>query len=314
MSHDHAEGIRKVSFGLWMAAALLCLGTLGAGCGSVPLGEGEPTDTTSVVTTSSATGPGSSTTVEGTSTTLGGGEEKQLQLSVYLCGPDEKLWPVRREVADTAATGKAAVEALLEGPTAAEEEADLGTCIPDGTTFLGLDVQDGVATVDLSQEYASGGGSLSMGLRLAQVIFTLTQFPEVQAVRFQLDGETVDTFGGEGIIIDRPVGRAEFEDSSPAILVESPAFGDTVASPVRVWGSANVYEAVFQLNIVDWDGKIVAEETVTASSGTGTRGTFDVTVPFSVDMAGRGALIVFVYSAKDGSQVNVREIPLTIEK
>ena len=221
---------------------------------------------------------------------------------------------MRREVADTAATGKAAVEALLEGPTAAEEEADLGTCIPDGTTFLGLDVQDGVATVDLSQEYASGGGSLSMGLRLAQVIFTLTQFPEVQAVRFQLDGETVDTFGGEGIIIDRPVGRAEFEDSSPAILVESPAFGDTVASPVRVWGSANVYEAVFQLNIVDWDGKIVAEETVTASSGTGTRGTFDVTVPFSVDMAGRGALIVFVYSAKDGSQVNVREIPLTIEK
>jgi len=265
--------------------------------------------------TSSTEVQASSTTTVGTSTTVDGGDQKEpLELSVYLCGPDEKLWPVHREVPYTAATGKTAMEALLGGPTAAEEEAGLGSCIPDGTAFLGLDIEDGIATVDLSREYASGGGSLSMGLRLAQVIFTLTQFPEVTAVRFQVEGETVDTFGGEGIILDGPVGRVDFEDSSPAILVESPALGDTITSPVRVRGSANVYEATFQLNLVDWDGKIIAEETVTASSGTGTRGTFDVTVPFSVDMAGRGALIVFVYSAKDGSQVNVREIPLTIQK
>ena len=51
-----------------------------------------------------------------------------------------------------------------------------------------------------------------------------------------------------------------------------------------------------------------------ASSGTGTRGTFDVTVPFSVDKAGLGALIVFSDSPKDGSNINVVEIPLHLNK
>ena len=46
--------------------------------------------------------------------------------------------------------------------------------IPDGTEVLGVDISDGVATVDLSEEFASGGGSLSMQLRVAQVVFTST--------------------------------------------------------------------------------------------------------------------------------------------
>jgi germination protein M len=51
-----------------------------------------------------------------------------------------------------------------------------------------------------------------------------------------------------------------------------------------------------------------------ASSGTGTRGTFDVTIPFTVDKTGLGGLIVFAESAKDGSQIDVVEIPLQLKK
>ena len=76
---------------------------------------------------------------------------------------------------------------------------------------------------------------------------------------------------------------------------------------------SNVFEAVFRINIVNWDGLIIADEVVKASSGTGTRGTFDVTIPFTVDKAGRGALIVFAESPKDGSQIDVVEIPLQLE-
>jgi hypothetical protein len=179
---------------------------------------------------------------------------------------------------------------------------------------LGLDIVDGIATVDLSAEYASGGGTLSMTMRLAEVVFTLTQFPTVEGVNFKLDGKPVEVFGGEGLILDHPLSRSDYEELSPAILVESPTLGNTVGSPLRVRGSANVFEAVFIVNIINSNGLIIADQVVTATSGTGTRGTFDVTIPFTVDQAGLGGLIVFSESPKDGSQINVVEIPLQLEK
>ena len=51
-----------------------------------------------------------------------------------------------------------------------------------------------------------------MQMRLAQVVYTLTQFPTVSAVRFSLDGAPVDVFSSEGIVLDHPVGRTDYED------------------------------------------------------------------------------------------------------
>jgi spore germination protein GerM len=56
----------------------------------------------------------------------------------------------------------------------------IGTLVPADTRRLGLDISGGTATIDLSSEYQSGGGSPSMTARLAQVVYTLTQFPIVK--------------------------------------------------------------------------------------------------------------------------------------
>jgi spore germination protein GerM len=247
------------------------------------------------------------------STAPTGGSKDKMTVRVYF-SQGEKICAASRVIDYTQQTGAAAMRALLEGPTAAEKEAGMVSNIPDGTTFLGLSIDDGVATVDLSAEYGSGGGSLSMMMRLAEVVFTLTQFPTVEGVSFKLDGKAIDVLGGEGIIIDHPMTREDYEDLSPAILVETPTLGQTVRSPMHITGTANVFEAVFRVNIVNWDGLIIADEVVMASSGTGTRGTFDVTIPFELDRAGLGALIVFSESPKDGSQINVVEIPLQLEE
>ena len=146
------------------------------------------------------------------------------------------------------------------------------------------------------------------------MVFTVTQFPTVQRVQFRLDGKAITVLGGEGLILDHPTGRADFEDLMPAIFVESPAWGDTVSSPVRVRGTANVFEALFLIEITDWDGRIVASKLVMASSGTGTRGTFDVTIKYSASRTGNGAVIVSSESPKDGSRINVIETPLTVTK
>lgn len=301
---------------LALAGATLAFSSCGYGDdvgdgGTVSTTEGPETTVTlppedPTTTTTSTTAPTGSTTT----TTV---TEDTMTLNVYY-SRGELISAAARVVPKTQQVGAAAMKALLEGPTAVEEEAGMVTNIPAGTTFLGLTIDDGVATVDLSKEYASGGGTLSMMMRLAEVVFTLTQFPTVDGVNFKLDGEPIDVLGGEGLILDHPMSRSDYEDLSPAILVESPTVGNTVDSPMRVRGTANVFEAVFRINVVDWDGLIIADEVVTASSGTGTRGTFDVTIPFTVESAGRGALIVFAESPKDGSPIDVVEIPLQLEK
>jgi germination protein M len=252
--------------------ALLVLAALAAGVALVGCGgDGESADTT-------ATG----TTTEPAETT---------DLRVYWLR-DGKVWPTAREVEETEAVAEAALEELMGGPTS-DEESDLQmtTAIPAGTTVESVTIDDGVASVELSPELPEEP--------LAQVVYTLTQFPTVDSVEIEGDSYT----------------RADLEDLTPAILVESPLAFEAVASPLRVTGTANTFEANFQYEVTDTDGRIVDEHFVTATSGSGERGTFDFTTqPYTVPFDGFGALIVFETSAEDGSRINLVEIPLRMKR
>ncbi|MCI0584650.1 MAG: GerMN domain-containing protein [Chloroflexi bacterium] len=225
---------------------------------------------------------------------------------------DGGLAPVLREIPKTQAVGAAAMAALLAGPNDDEMAARpaMYTTVPDGTRFLGLTIDDGVATVDLSREFESGGGSAAVLGRLAQVVYTLTQFPTVDAVRFKLDGEPVTVFSGEGVLLDHPVGRADYTDQLPAIWVDRPAWGAAGGSPMRVTGLSNVFEATFRIAILDADENVLADVMAMATCGTGCWGTFDVTVPYSVTTAQWGILRVYEHSARDGTPQNITDYPI----
>ena len=234
-------------------------------------------------------------------------------VKVYLF-MDGTLVPVRRRVDETRAVGRAALNALFEGPTAEESAASppLTTSIPGGTILLGLDIADGLATVDLSREFESGGGSASMFGRLAQVVYTLTQFPTVKRVAFQLDGEPVTVFSGEGIVLDEPSDREDYEAFLPSVFVERPTWGATLGNPVRVSGIANVFEAVFFVEVRDADGETLAKERVMATCGTGCWGTFDVTIPYDVSSRQEASVVTYNLSAMDGSIEDLRSYPVTL--
>jgi germination protein M len=209
----------------------------------------------------------------------------------------------------------ATMSRLLAGPTQPEVlGGGMSTEIPAGTRLLDLSIQGGVATVDLSEEFRSGGATpASLNLRLAQVVYTLTQFAAVDTVEFRIEGQALTELGG--VPLQPPVGRPggfgePFEDVTPAIFVESPAIYDEVTSPVRVTGTANVFEATFILQIRDDNNNRLADVFVTAASGTGTRGTFDVTVPFAQPQTVSGTLVVFWESAQDGSPQDTVQIPV----
>jgi hypothetical protein len=224
--------------------------------------------------------------------------------------------------------GKASIQALIDGPTEEEQAAGLASAVPGGTEFLGLTIDDvtGVATLDLSAVFAAplptpeatppADVAPTARARLAQVVYTLTQFPTVAAVRLSLDGQPVETFdpdgeGGEAATdLSEGVARSDFEDVTPLIFVETPTVGEAIGSPVRVAGTANVFEAVFFVQVRDDAGNVLAEQQVMATSGTGTRGTFDAEVTFDFGEPGPGALVFFDRSPRDGAMENVVEIPV----
>lgn len=277
-------------------------GTTGTG-GATP-GQGSSTSPT---TPGMPNTPGKPTTP----TTPGGGNRQERTSVYFLHG--EKVSPAPRSVtAPTTAAG--ALRALLAGPDRYERGNGRSTAIPSGTTLRSIVVRRHVATIDLSGRYDDGGGSLSMQARLAQVVFTATRFPTIHKVQFELDGKPVTSFGGEGIVLNHPVGRADFEDLAPLILVESPLIGGSVRTPVRVWGSANTFEATFRLKITDAAGHTAADVHVTATSGTGTRGTFDVTIPYKATRSGVGTLTAYWNSMEDGHPVIADTVPLTVNR
>ena len=221
------------------------------------------------------------------------------------------LVAVLREIPKTKAVATAAMNALLDGPSA-KESADrvITSAVPAGTQLLGLSIADGVATVDLSSEFESGGGSASVLNRLGQVVYTLTQFPTVQSVLFRIEGRPVTVFSSEGIILDGPVTRQTYEALLPEIFVDRPVWGAALGNPGRITGNANVFEATFRVTLLDAAGREIADEMVMATCGTGCRGTFDVTVRYDVAKSQWGTLRVWYGSAKDGSPQGVREYPV----
>ena len=234
-------------------------------------------------------------------------------LQVYFFLGD-RLVPVQREVPATVAVARAAMMALLAGPAAAESAgpAGLTSVIPAGTALLDISVGGGTAVVDLSGQFESGGGSASMFGRLAQVVYTLTQFPTVNGVTFRLDGQPVTTFSSEGIVLSGPSARDDYRDYLPAIFVDRPAWGGTLPNPARVSGTADVFEAQFIAEIATADGTVLARRNVSASCGTGCWGTFDATIPYRVDHAQPGWITVYDLSARDGTRENVRSYPVTL--
>jgi germination protein M len=259
--------------------ALLATAVLAAGCGSseetsAPEGTSPP--------------PPPATTAPSTTSPAETAPADETTISVYFLR-DGKIAAARRTVPSTQAIARAALDELGKGPTAQEQEAGLTTAV--GTLGIErLEIAGGTATFDRSGDDCAG---------TAQIVYTLTQFPTVERVR----GDC---------ITGAPVGRADLEEETPQIFVESPTVGETVSSPLRIRGTANTFEATFMVNVADWDGRIVAERFVTATSGSGERGTFDATIPFEVTRPG-GSLIVFESSAEDGSQLHVVEIPLDLQ-
>jgi germination protein M len=306
MTRRAAAGLaRLLPLLLITAAAIIVLGAaLLAACGGSTGGSSAPQPTATVTVTA-----GPSETPPGTSSPSPSASPAPTTVRLYFLR-GEKLGTAERRVQHTTMPATASVKALLAGPSGSERAAGLGTTIPAGTRLLGLTIAGTTARVDLSGEFASGGGTLSMTARVAQVVYTLTRYPTVRSVEFLMDGQPVEALGGEGIMLGDPQTRADWRDFEPAIFVESPGVGAVLASPFTLTGTARVFEGSFMARLVDSSGRRVVNTPVQASRGAPGRGRFAQEIAFSTSAA-RGTLLVYDQSMENGARLDEVRIPVT---
>lgn len=201
------------------------------------------------------------------------------------------------------------LDILLAGAIGPFAEAGDTTAIPEGTELLHVAREDTELVVDLSSEFTSGGGSLAMQMRVAQIVFTGTQFQGIESVRILIEGQEVDGIGGEGA---QPGGeRRDFQEVAPAIVLESVKPNDELTSPVTIAGFANTFEATVIVRIIDAEGE-TSETFTTATCGSGCWGDFTQEGFFSVSEPQEGRIEVLTYSAEDGSERDLISIPVML--
>ena len=303
MTRRAAAGLGRLLPLLLIAAAVVVVAgaALLAACGGSSGGSStaQPTATVTVTASESATAPASASPSPAAS-------PAQTTLRVYFLR-DEKLGVAERRVAHTTMPATASMKQLLAGPTSGESAAGLTSAIPKGTRLLSLTIDSATARVDLSRSFTSVSDGQSVGVRIAEVVYTLTRYSTVRSVELLVEGNPMEL---GGVAVSRPQTRADWRDYEPTIFVESPGVGALVQSPFSLTGTASVFEGTFQARLVDSSGRRIVNVTVQASRGAPGRGRFSKEVAFSTS-AKSGTLIVFDQSMEDGSRQDEVKIPVT---
>jgi len=307
VTRQGTSGWGRIALRLALAAVAMTAPAVVVACGG---STASPASSVTVTATVQPPSPSPSAATSASSSASPSGAPT-VTLSVYFLRPIGGAQPshgpfvatAHRLVAATKAPAGAAVKALLAGPTAREKAIGMTTAIPAGTTLRSLAISAGVATVDLSGAFAQTTPATRAA---AQLCYTLTQFPTVsRGVLIKVNGAA---FAVNGSGAARK--RADYESVTPPIFVESPAPFDVVTSPLKVMGTADVFEATFQSRLFDSAARRLAGGTVTATSGSGTRGTFSFSLPLT-GSAAAGRLVCFDASAENGASLHTVSIPLT---
>lgn len=239
--------------------------------------------------------------------------EQTMEVAVYyLKSGDDDIYLVREvhQVEKTSEVAQAALNELIKGEPLTP---DAYRVLPEDTRILGINIDNGLATVDFSSEVLRANvGSSGEGLGIASIVNTLTEFPTIQEVSFMVDGQVenaMDWWGHVGLY-EQPFQRDLSNVFEPAIWVTSPVKDQVITSPVTIRGNARVFEATVSFRLKDAAGNVLAEGFTTAAEGAPGRGDFEGELAFKPDGSGQGQLEVFEESMKDGSDLNKVIIPV----
>jgi len=117
----------------------------------------------------------------------------------------DSIIQVEREVK----LGEKPVEEVILEELKKKPEDDSITTVLEKINILSVETAENIAYVNLASENLSGG-SLEESLILNQIVFSLTELEEVDAVQILVDGSNRETLMGH-IIIEEPLQRPDVE-------------------------------------------------------------------------------------------------------
>ncbi|HEX5250036.1 MAG TPA: Gmad2 immunoglobulin-like domain-containing protein [Gaiellales bacterium] len=234
----------------------------------------------------------------------------RMTLDVWLQRGAGKLWLTKRTVPRTPGVAGAALRLLFHGPNAAERAAGVTTAIPAGTGLRGIAISNGTATIDVTRAFAMAAPATTIRQRLAQLTYTATQFATVKRVRLRVGGVVAHSIAGAPV--PQPAARRDFLRRLPAILVSRPAIGARVPATVTVAGSADVFEAALTVRVINARGRLLARRHILASCGTGCRGRYSVSIPYTVVRRQPGTIVIFDSGGGSVAHPHVVRVPVRL--
>lgn len=106
------------------------------------------------------------------------------------------------------------LRALLSGPTEDELSKGLSTSLPSPVELSGVTVNEGVAEVDFNGAFETGMRE-ELLRRIAQVVYTLSELDEVDAVRFYTNGQLYTVPDQNGDLHTDPVAQGRYSRFGP---------------------------------------------------------------------------------------------------
>ena len=179
--------------------------------------------------------------------------------------------------------------------------------LPDGVEVLGITVENGLATIDFSQEVLNNAsvGSEGEELGIQSIVNTLTDLPNIEKVAFHVEGKaddrTLDWWGHVGLY-EQPFAQDYSRVYQPTIWVTHPSADQVVGVPLFIKGSAMVNNGQVYAKILDKDSNVLTESSTT-TKGTSARGDFEMSIKFDPPVGNEGmdegVLKVYGYTGED---------------
>jgi len=250
-------------------------------------------------TTTSTTPPGSTTT------TTHPKRPKPATTQVALFFDRGTALGVAHRSVPVASVRYAALRALFAGPDPSEQAAGLRTSIPTGSILEGLSFNGSLAYVSVNSGFFAAASTTEMTLRLAEIVYTLTEFSGVTSAQFYVHGATLSNV--DGIPTSRPLDRTDLAVAVGDFLLVSPAVGDTVTSPVTISGLSE-FSGTLEVQITDSAGKLIVNTVATTTVGE----SFTYTYPYTSNEAGPATVKVFAAPNRSSNAQLVAAIPVTL--